>query len=205
MDTGFSSQSTLLIATTSLLIGGYLGHAWSRRATAEKQTEKQASKYADIDAAWAGLRGADFKMVAVGNVSLNTLKTHMSWHSFRVLYTVRVIPNQILVVRQDLKMGKGKIAAQCCHAAVGVFEKMQQRPQLLRRWQQCGQAKVVVKCDTEAELLQLHEEARSLLLPTYVVQDAGRTQIAAGSLTVLAIGPAPVDVLNTVTSHLKLM
>jgi PTH2 family peptidyl-tRNA hydrolase len=39
----------------------------------------------------------------------------------------------------------------------------------------------------------------------YLVHDAGRTQIAAGSATVLAIGPALVEDIDTLTGHLKLL
>ena len=42
-------------------------------------------------------------------------------------------------------------------------------------------------------------------IPIYLVEDAGRTQIEAGSRTVLGLGPAPVHVFDGVTSHLKLM
>lgn len=47
--------------------------------------------------------------------------------------------------------------------------------------------------------------AREAGLVTYVVEDAGRTQIAAGSRSVLAIGPAPVKELDAITGHLKLL
>jgi peptidyl-tRNA hydrolase, PTH2 family len=52
----------------------------------------------------------------------------------------------VLVVRNDLKMGKGKIAAQCGHAAVGAYETAQRKlPQIVRRWQNSGCAKIAVK------------------------------------------------------------
>ncbi|KAM3370994.1 hypothetical protein ACQJBY_018383 [Aegilops geniculata] len=62
----------------------------------------------------------------------------------------------VLVVRNDLKMGKGKIAAQCSHATLGLFKKLQQRaPKSLRRWERCGQVKVVVKVESEEDMLVL--------------------------------------------------
>jgi len=52
----------------------------------------------------------------------------------------------ILVVRNDLKMGKGKIAAQCCHAAVGAYEEARVKiPAILRKWEYTGAAKIAVK------------------------------------------------------------
>ncbi|KAM0857297.1 hypothetical protein ACQ4PT_048562 [Festuca glaucescens] len=85
----------------------------------------------------------------------------------------------VLVVRNDLKMGKGKIAAQCSHATLGLFKKLQQRaPKSLRRWERCGQVKVVVKVESEEDMLVLQGRAKSLNLPTHITIDAGRTQIA---------------------------
>ncbi|KAL8216361.1 hypothetical protein R6Q57_023198 [Mikania cordata] len=96
----------------------------------------------------------------------------------------------VLVVRQDLKMGPGKVASQCAHAATGLYSKLMQSHQnLLRRWEHCGQAKIVVTCKNQQEMNKLLEAAEGIGLPTYVVADAGRTQVLAGSKTVLAIGP----------------
>ncbi|KAM7259856.1 hypothetical protein ACFE04_015597 [Oxalis oulophora] len=96
----------------------------------------------------------------------------------------------VLVVRRDLKMGSGKIAAQCAHAATGMYaELMQSDRSLLRQWEQCGQAKIVVTCKNQQDMIKLRESADSIGLPTFVVADAGKTQVAAGSKTVLAVGP----------------
>ncbi|XP_052153567.1 uncharacterized protein LOC127771681 [Oryza glaberrima] len=111
----------------------------------------------------------------------------------------------VLVVRNDLKMGKGKIAAQCSHATLGLFKKLQQRaPKSLRRWERCGQVKVVVKIESEDDMLVLQGRAKSLNIPTHITIDAGRTQIAPNSRTVMAIlGPA--DMVDDVTGGLKLL
>ncbi|KAK9271608.1 hypothetical protein L1049_001970 [Liquidambar formosana] len=111
----------------------------------------------------------------------------------------------VLVVRNDLKMGKGKIAAQCSHATLGLYKKILHRaPKALNRWEMCGQVKVVVKIESEEDLLVLQERAKSLQLPTHVTIDAGRTQIAPNSRTVMAIlGPA--DLVDDVTGGLKLL
>ncbi|CAK8683943.1 unnamed protein product [Clavelina lepadiformis] len=112
----------------------------------------------------------------------------------------------VIVVRQDLKMGKGKVAAQCAHAAVGAYKKLsKQNKLLLRRYEYNGQPKVVVKCQDEAELLALFTHAKAIGLTATVIQDAGRTQISAGSRTVLGVGPGPEDKVNVVTGHLKLL
>ncbi|KAI8987146.1 peptidyl-tRNA hydrolase PTH2-domain-containing protein [Pilobolus umbonatus] len=99
-----------------------------------------------------------------------------------------------LVVRSDLGMTKGKIAAQCGHATLACYKIANKvNPQLLRVWEQSGQAKVALKCDSEDKLLELQAIALSLGLPAQVIQDAGRTQIASGSRTVLGVGPGNID------------
>lgn len=111
----------------------------------------------------------------------------------------------ILVVRNDLKMGKGKVAAQCSHAAVSAYKQVQRRnPELLKQWEYCGQPKVVVKAPDEETLIELLDRAKEMGLPISLIQDAGRTQIAPGSRTVLGIGPGPSDLVDMVTGELKL-
>ncbi|KDO19566.1 hypothetical protein SPRG_15147 [Saprolegnia parasitica CBS 223.65] len=112
----------------------------------------------------------------------------------------------VLVVRNDLKMGKGKIAAQCGHATLGAYKRAVKRtPQALECWEALGQAKVALKVETEAEMLELAARAKELGLIHYVVVDAGRTQIAPDTKTVLAVGPAPNGDVDNLTGHLKLM
>lgn len=111
----------------------------------------------------------------------------------------------VLVVNNELKMGKGKAAAQCSHAAVMAFDRLSRKnPELLRQWYEYGQPKVVLKTEDETSLLQLADQASSLGLVVSLVQDAGRTQIAPGSKTVVGIGPGPADVIDQVTGQLKL-
>ncbi|TRY67825.1 hypothetical protein TCAL_11127 [Tigriopus californicus] len=110
-----------------------------------------------------------------------------------------------LVVRNDLKMGKGKAAAQCAHAAVAAYKMAKHRwPAILRRWERHGQPKVVLKVDTQLELETVQAAARSLGLVNAIITDAGRTQIDPGSRTVVAVGPGPDSLVDRVTGHLKL-
>ncbi|KAL5568249.1 hypothetical protein UlMin_024824 [Ulmus minor] len=111
----------------------------------------------------------------------------------------------ILVVRNDLKMGKGKIAAQCSHATLGLYKKLLNRaPKALNRWEMCAQPKVVVKIESEEDMLVLQERAKLVKLPTHITIDAGRTQIAPNSRTVMAI-LGPIEVVDDVTGGLKLL
>ncbi|KAJ7071234.1 PTH2-domain-containing protein [Mycena amicta] len=97
----------------------------------------------------------------------------------------------VLVVRTDLGMTTGKIAAQCSHASLACYKTLSKNaPPLLEQWASTGYVKSVVRCESEDELLLLQAQAQSLNLCARSIQDAGRTQIAAGSTTVLGIaGP----------------
>ncbi|KAI9799267.1 MAG: hypothetical protein M1833_004145 [Piccolia ochrophora] len=100
----------------------------------------------------------------------------------------------VLVVRTDLGMGKGKIAAQCSHATLACYKALQKASPdhaVLKRWERQGQAKIALQVQSEDDLDVLQAQAMSLGLCAQVVRDAGRTQIAAGSATVLGVGPGP--------------
>ncbi|KAL4953148.1 putative mitochondrial peptidyl-tRNA hydrolase Pth2 [Aspergillus filifer] len=113
----------------------------------------------------------------------------------------------VLVVRTDLGMTKGKIAAQCSHATLACYKYLVANPSsssILRRWESQGQAKIALQIKSEEELQLLQAQAISLGLCARVIQDAGRTQIASGSRTVLGV-LGPKSVVDTVTGHLKLL
>eukprot|EP00013_Stygamoeba_regulata_P021311 CAMPEP_0177661684 /NCGR_PEP_ID=MMETSP0447-20121125/18839_1 /TAXON_ID=0 /ORGANISM="Stygamoeba regulata, Strain BSH-02190019" /LENGTH=155 /DNA_ID=CAMNT_0019167101 /DNA_START=115 /DNA_END=582 /DNA_ORIENTATION=- len=113
----------------------------------------------------------------------------------------------VMCVRTDLKMGKGKAAAQCCHATLGAYQRAMRKPKfasMVEGWEQRGQAKVALKINSQEEMQELEAAATAEGLNSYIVVDAGRTQIPSGSWTVLAIGPGPVDQINKVTGMLKL-
>lgn len=112
----------------------------------------------------------------------------------------------VLVVRTDLGMTKGKIAAQCSHATLACYKALKAIDSpVLARWERLGQAKVSVQVKSEEELLVLQAQAVSLGLCAKVIHDAGRTQIASGSATVLGVGPGPRSVVDQVTGGLKLL
>jgi len=113
---------------------------------------------------------------------------------------------QVIVVRKDLRMGTGKIASQVGHAAVLGTEQSRKLNKLwLRSWFNEGQPKIVVKVNSLEELLQVQRDAEELRIPSVMVQDRGLTQIPTGTLTCIGIGPAPSDIIDKVTSELKLL
>jgi len=109
---------------------------------------------------------------------------------------------QVIVVRTDLGMGQGKIAAQCSHASVHVLEKV--KPEAIEEWKQHGMKKIVLKVGSKEELLELFMKLKKLF-PAALIKDAGLTQIASGEITCFAVGPAEENELNKFLSELKLL
>lgn len=115
-----------------------------------------------------------------------------------------------LVIRLDLKMGKGKAAAQCSHATLAAYKKMatpglvSYNPEMLKRWESRGTAKITLQVPDLSSMDEIFAMAIEKGVNAYIVHDAGRTQIAAGSATVLALGPAPRPVLDELTGSLRL-
>jgi peptidyl-tRNA hydrolase, PTH2 family len=113
---------------------------------------------------------------------------------------------QAIVVRTDLKMGKGKLAAQVAHASLSAAEAAQQRkPGWYLDWKEEGQAKIVLKGGSYEELEELFRKAKSSGLPASLIEDRGLTQIEPGTVTCLGIGPAPDSDIDGITGKLKLL
>ena len=113
---------------------------------------------------------------------------------------------QAIVIRTDLKMGKGKIAAQASHASVSAAEETRKHySEWWEAWLSEGQRKVVVKVKSEAELLELKEQAGRTRLPFALIYDRGLTQLPPDTLTCLGIGPAPNREIDRITGKLPLL
>ena len=110
---------------------------------------------------------------------------------------------QVIIVRRDLKMGKGKISSQVSHASVEAV--MISDKDKVNSWRDEGMKKVVCKIDNLQELLDLKEIAKKNKLKFALIKDAGRTQIEKGSITCLAIGPDEDEVIDKVSGGLKLL
>jgi peptidyl-tRNA hydrolase, PTH2 family len=110
---------------------------------------------------------------------------------------------QVIVVNEALNLPRGKLAAQVAHAAVAAFLESKRAAQ--RDWLTDGMPKVVVRCDSESELLAILEQAERAGLPVAPIRDAGHTVIAADTLTCVGIGPADSDAIDAITRALKLV
>jgi len=109
---------------------------------------------------------------------------------------------QAIVARTDIGMGQGKLAAQVAHASLQAYEAADSRAQ--REWKGEGQKKVVLKGGSESRLFELADTAEREGLPDAIVRDAGHTQLESGTVTALAVGPAPETLVDRVTGDLSL-
>lgn len=112
----------------------------------------------------------------------------------------------VVLVRNDLKMGKGKIAAQVGHASVesALYAEKKNR-RAFDAWMSGGQAKIVLRVDSLEELQQYARLASGNGLRVTSITDAGRTQIEPGTMTCIAIGPAPISEIDRITGDLKML
>jgi PTH2 family peptidyl-tRNA hydrolase len=132
-----------------------------------------------------------------------------------MVFSPSLILKKVLVVRTDLEMTKGKIAAQCCHAAVALVEPVYphetpnnklilSQAESYDLWNRNGCTKIALKTVGEQGLRDIYREAKRAGLESEYIRDAGRTQIAAGSMTVCAVF-GEVDAVNEITGKLKLL
>ena len=126
----------------------------------------------------------------------------------------------VLILRTDLGMTKGKMAAQASHATLACYtsllyafpsatsplpSSMSNLPPILSRWLSSGQPKIALQCSSEEVIHELQAKAVSVGLCARVIRDAGRTQVEPGSVTCLGVGPGPRGVVDEVTGGLKLL
>jgi len=113
---------------------------------------------------------------------------------------------QVIVFRSNLRLSKGKTAAQAGHAAVSAAEEARKHhKEWFEGWSREGQSKIAVKVKNEEELSELEERAREMDLPHALVIDRGLTEVPPGTVTCLGIGPAPVEKVDKITRSLPLL
>ncbi len=111
-----------------------------------------------------------------------------------------------VVVREDLGLSKGKVAAQVGHASVACALKAQRGKRTwFRAWLDEGQRKVVLRVEGRDALLALEQEGRAVGLTTALIADAGLTEVPPGTQTCVGIGPGPEATVNRVTGELRLL
>lgn len=122
---------------------------------------------------------------------------------------------QVIIIRKDLKMKKGKIASQASHACMGVFfDKLQKtkngwnlpKTPFFDEFIHGSFKKIVVGVDTESELLDIFQKAKNLKIHASLIMDSGKTVFnGIPTHTAVCLGPWETTELDKLTGHLKLL
>jgi PTH2 family peptidyl-tRNA hydrolase len=126
------------------------------------------------------------------------------------------IPKQVIVMRKDLGMRKGKMIAQGAHAAMAVLlegavttetEVAFTLTPAARQWLVSGRVtKVCVGVGSEAALDDVVARARAANVPCALIVDAGKTEFhGVATKTCCAVGPAWADEVDAITGALALL
>lgn len=110
---------------------------------------------------------------------------------------------QAIIIRKDLEMSVGKKCVQCCHAAIGAYEKTPKK--IREKWKKEGSKKVVLEINTKKELIEAFKKAEKLKIPSFLVKDAGLTELKPGTPTTLGIGPEEEEKINKITGSIPLL
>lgn len=124
---------------------------------------------------------------------------------------------QVIIIRKDLKMRKGKVAVQACHASMKVFfdniiycdhgeMKITNITHAMEEWINGIFTKICVSVDSEEELLNIYEQALDADLVCSLILDAGLTEFKnVPTYTAVCIGPEKNEDIDKITGHLKLL
>lgn len=124
-------------------------------------------------------------------------------------------PKQVIVMRKDLKLRRGKEISQACHATMKFLcDKMRSKEgnqheiflsEVEVAWIHGNFTKICVQVSSEAELIEIHQKALAQQLASCLIQDAGLTEFkGVPTLTCVAIGPDLPEKIDKVTGHLSL-
>ena len=109
---------------------------------------------------------------------------------------------QVIIVRADLKLTRGKMAAQVAHASVESV--LRSSTTAVKRWREEGMKKIVLKVADLSSLHTYHQRAKDAGIMTALITDGGHTHLEPGTVTCLGIGPDTDEKIDRATSDLKL-
>lgn len=109
---------------------------------------------------------------------------------------------QVIAIRKDLEMRRGKEIAQGAHASRKAAKRCD--GSVVADWEMDGQTKIVVGIESEEAVLDLHKSA-SGNVPVALIRDRGHTEVEAGTVTAIAVGPAKSEDVDKHTGDLKLL
>ena len=112
----------------------------------------------------------------------------------------------VLVIRSELRLTPGKIAAQVAHGAVALARNVERdSPGRFAEWWRTGQRKIVLEAAELGEMERLERAARARRIPVAWVEDAGFTEVPPGTRTCLGLGPASAHEIDPITGDLPLL
>lgn len=116
---------------------------------------------------------------------------------------------QVIVIRKDLKMRRGKEIAQGSHASMAfLIDRIRNNVTMShveQEWAFHGMAKVCLQAESEEELVKIYENAKAAGLVVHIIRDSGRTEFnGVPTLTALAIGPDDEEKIDQITGSLRL-
>jgi len=110
---------------------------------------------------------------------------------------------QVILVRADLRMPKGKMAAQVAHASVDAVANTARSK--FEKWRKQGMKKIVLKVKDLNDLIKYEKLAQKARIKTALITDAGKTVFKEPTITCLAIGPDSEEKINKITAKLKIL
>ena len=110
---------------------------------------------------------------------------------------------QVILVREDLKLPKGKLAVQCAHASLDAALRSDKK--IMDLWRKQGAKKVALKVKDADELFKFRDIAENSGIKTAVISDAGKTVVLPGTITCLGIGPDSEEKIDKITGKLKMV
>ena len=109
---------------------------------------------------------------------------------------------QVILARKDLKMDKGKLAAQVAHASAKLVLDSDRKT--LKKWLDSGAKKVILKVESKKELLKFKRQAERMGLKTALITDSAKTFFKRPTTTCLGIGPDKDEKIDSVTGQLQM-
>lgn len=118
---------------------------------------------------------------------------------------------QVIVIRRDLKMRRGKEISQGSHASLGTIMNYLKNgryefPDVVDEWLSGAHTKICLYVNSEQELLDIYANAMEKNINVHLVEDLGLTEFnGVKTLTCLALGPDYPENLDPITGHLPLL
>lgn len=110
---------------------------------------------------------------------------------------------QVILVRMDLKMPRGKLSVQTAHASVSALLKSHKDD--IEQWKNDGMKKVILKVKDKNELMMYKKKCEDIDLVTALIEDAGKTFFKEPTVTCLGIGPDKEEKIDKITGKLKML